>query len=361
MLEKLGEIPRWLRLSLIFPLLCLNGFLLTLLINYFQPIFSFLIIASILAFLLELLIKLLIQKGVKRALAITIVLLSALFVLIITTFILLPILSQQLQELLISAPKWVDQANKYLLSELPIFDKLSINVDSIIQQITSKISTIIKTVGGQTVNILFTTINSVFNVLFILILTVFLLIGGEKFWLGIFSWFPEPWHEKIPNYLSETFKDYFFSRLILVGIASIVRGFIFVLLGVPYAILFAFGIGIASLVPLLGGIVTLLGTLLLIFKSGQLALLFFICATIIDQLTDNVFAPRIMGELIGLNPVWLIISLVIGAKIGGLLGVFLAVPLASVIKKIIDDFRSPQEFINSEELINNEELIIDHD
>ena len=26
MLEKLGEIPRWLRLSLIFPLLCLNGF-----------------------------------------------------------------------------------------------------------------------------------------------------------------------------------------------------------------------------------------------------------------------------------------------------------------------------------------------
>ncbi|MGI0481518.1 AI-2E family transporter [Geminocystis sp. CENA526] len=358
MLEKLGEIPRWLRLCFVFPLFCLNGFLLTLLIDYFQPLISFLIIASILAFLLELLIELLVQKGIKRPFAIVIVLLSALFVLITITFILVPILSQQLEELLISAPKWIDQANKYLLSEITIFDKLSINIDSIIQQITNKISSIIKTVGGQTVSILFTTINSVLNVLLILILTVFLLVGGEQFWLGIFSWFPEPWHEKIPNYLSQTFKDYFFSRLILVGVASIVRGVIFVLLGVPYAILFAFGIGIASLVPLLGGVVTLLGTFLLIFKSGQLALLFFITATLIDQITDNVVAPRVMGELIGLNPVWLIISLVIGAKIGGLLGIFLAVPLASVIKKIVDDFRSNPESINITE-IEAEELVIE--
>ncbi|BAQ65467.1 AI-2E family transporter [Geminocystis sp. NIES-3709] len=357
MLEKLGQIPRWLRLVFVFPLLCLNGFLLTLLINYFQPLISFLIIASILAFLLELLIKLLVQKGIRRSLAITFVLFITIFLLVTTSFILLPILTQQLEELLISAPKWIDQANQYLLSELPIFNKFSsINIDSIVQQITGKISEIIKTVGGQTVNILFTTINSVFNVLFIFILTIFLLSGGDKFWVGIFSWFPEPWHEKIPNYLSQTFKDYFFSRLILVSIASVIRGLIFMLLGVPYAILFAFGIGIASLVPILGGVVTLFGTLLLIFKSGQLALFFFISATIIDQLTDNVVAPRFMGELIGLNPVWLIISLFIGAKLGGLLGIFLAVPLASVIKKIIDDLRSPSNYARSSNELSNSEI-----
>ncbi|BAQ60278.1 hypothetical protein GM3708_684 [Geminocystis sp. NIES-3708] len=339
MLEKLSKIPRWLRLSLIFPLLCFNGFLLTLLINYLEPLISFLIIASIIAFLLELLIELLTKKGLKRPLAITLVLLSALIILIITSFILIPILIQQLDELLINVPKWIDQANQYISSNISIFDKFSINIDSIFEQINSKISTIIKTIGTQTFSILFTTINSVFNVLFILILTIFLLIGGEKFWQGIFSWFPQPWDDKIPNYLSDTFKDYFFSRLILVGFASIARGIIFVILGVPSAILFAFGIGIASLVPFIGGIVTLLVTLLLIFKSGQLALLFFIFATIIDQITDNVVAPRFMGELIGLNPIWLIISLFIGAKLGGLLGIFLAVPLASVIKKIIDDFR----------------------
>lgn len=340
MLEILSNMPRWLKLSFIFPLLCLNGILFAFVIDYFQPFINSLIIASIIAFLLELLIELLTKKGLKRSLAITIVILSALIILVITSFILIPILFQQLDELLVNVPQWINQANEYISSNISIFDRFNINIDSVFEQINSKISSIIKTIGTQTFTILFTTINSVFNVLFILILTIFLLIGGEKFWEGIFSWFPQPWHQKIPNYLSSTFKDYFFSRLILVGFASIARGIIFVILGVPSAILFAFGIGIASLVPFIGGVVTILGTLLLFFKSGQLALLFFIFATIIDQITDNVIAPRFMGELIGLNPIWLITSLFIGAKFGGLLGIFLAVPLASVIKKIVDDIRS---------------------
>lgn len=356
MLNKIKAIPPWLRTILVFPLLCLNGFLLILVIDYLQPLVSFLIIASILAFLLELLINLLEQKGLKRALAITIVLFSSLLLLITLTFILFPILSQQLEELLINAPKWIEQANYYFTNELPILDKFPLNFDSIIEQITGKISYIIKTLGSQTLTIVFTTINSIFNVLFIIILTIFLLIGGEKFRTGIFSWLPHPWQDKIPNYMQETFKDYFFSRLILVGSASVIRGLCFVLLGVPYGILFAFGIGLASLVPFLGGVVTILGTLLLIFKSGQLALLFFICATIIDQITDNVIAPRFMGELIGLNPVWLIIALFIGAKLGGLLGIFLAVPLASVVKKIFDDLRS--ENIEQTIISTSDEFII---
>lgn len=339
MIKKLKELPLWLQILLTTPLLFLNGFLLTILISYLEPLISFLIIASIITFSLELVINLLVQKGIKRSIAIALVLLSALIILISITFILVPILTQQLEELIINAPKWIEQANNYVLSELTVFDKFPINIDEIVQQVTNKISGIIKTIGGQTLGILLITINSVFNVLFILILTVFLLVGGDKFWIGVFSWIPQPWNEKVPNYLSQTFKDYFFSRLILVGIASVARTMAFIIIGVPSALLFAFGIGVASLVPFLGGLVSILITLLLVFKSGKIALLFLISAVIIDQITDNVLAPRFMGKLIGLNPVWLIISLFIGGKIAGVLGIFLAVPIASVIKKIVEDLR----------------------
>jgi len=350
--EWWNKIPQWLKIFFLFPLLFLNGFLLFVLIDYLQPLVSFLIIANIIAFLLELIIKLLIKQGVNRSIAITIVLLSALIFLIVNSFILIPLLIQQLNELIINSPTWIKQANQYLisLSDLPIFEKFSINLDGIIQEITNKISSILKTLGTQTLNIVVTTINSVFDVLFIVIFTIFLLIGGDKFWQGLYSFFPEPWDVKIPRYFRQTFKDYFFSRLILVGIASVVRLVVFILLGVPSALLFAFGIGIASLVPLLGGFLTILCTLIIVFKSGKLALFFFVSATIIDQVTDNVVAPRLMGELIGLNPIWLIISLFLGAKIGGLLGIFLAVPVASVIKKIIDDLRPPKMSLDESSL-----------
>jgi predicted PurR-regulated permease PerM len=114
----------------------------------------------------------------------------------------------------------------------------------------------------------------------------------------------------------------------------------FVVLGVPYSLLFAVLIGIASLIPFVAGLVILGSSFLLCFHSPTLAFWFLVTAVIIDNLTDNVFAPRIMGNLIGLNPVWIIISLFIGAKLGGILGLFLAVPLASVIKHVIDDLRA---------------------
>ncbi|MEB3118584.1 MAG: AI-2E family transporter, partial [Limnothrix sp.] len=41
------------------------------------------------------------------------------------------------------------------------------------------------------------------------------------------------------------------------------------------------------------------------------------------------------------NPVWVLLSLLAGAKVGGLLGVVLAVPLAGTIKSAIELWRSP--------------------
>ncbi|MFM1842243.1 MAG: hypothetical protein RLZZ490_979, partial [Cyanobacteriota bacterium] len=176
-----------------------------------------------------------------------------------------------------------------------------------------------------------------------------LLLGGDSFWQGIFSWFPQPWDRKVPRYTAEIFKDYFLSRLILATGSSIARLVVFALLGLPFAILFAFGLGLASLIPFAGAVVTLFGTIILGLKSGGFAVKFFLSAIVIDQITDNAIAPKLMGDKIGLNPVWILISIFIGAELGGLLGVLLAVPVASVIKRIVDELRFGEAVDNGAE------------
>ncbi len=357
MTNFLTRLPKWLKLSLIFPLLFLNGILLSLTFNYLQPFSSFLIIATILAFLLELLIDLLENKNVPRNKAIAYVLILGLLIVIVIGLILTPLMLKQLNDLINNAPKWIGQTNDFLINQSPLLEKLPFDVESIILQVKQELLKLVQSLGSKTVDLFLGTISNIFNSIIILILTIFFLVAGDKFWEGIFSWFPSPWQQKIPEYFRTTFQDYFFTRLILAGISSVVRLIVFTIIGVPSGILFAFGIGIAGLIPFVGGIVTLGITLLLIFKNGSLALWFFITATVIDQLTDNVLAPRLMGEAIGLNPIWLLISLFIGAKLGGLLGVFLAVPIASVIKRIIDDLRE-NDFTNSVEevIIENEQI-----
>jgi len=343
MIETLRNLPNWLRLSLVLPLLFLNGFLLSLLLNYLQPLINFIIIAMILAFVLELGIELLMQKGIQRGLAITIVLLITLFSLIILGLILIPLIVDQLGQLINNAPQWIEHTNKQLeiWSTSPLFKRFSVDINSLIVNINKQLVETFKSLGGKLLDIIAVTISSLFNTILILVLTIFLLIGGDKFWEGLFSYMPQPWREKIPKYTKKTFKDYFLARLILVLISSSARWILLLITGVPYSALFGFGFGIASFIPFLGTVLSFLGFIILCFNSPAAGFKFLVISVILDQINDNVLSPRIMGNAIGLNPVWLIISLFIGAKIGGLLGLFLALPVASIIKQIIDELRKP--------------------
>ena len=78
-------------------------------------------------------------------------------------------------------------------------------------------------------------------------------------------------------------------------------------------------------------------------RSVGLGIEVLVVAIVIDQAIDNTLAPRIFGSLVGLNPIWIIISLLLGAKLGGILGLILAVPLAGAIKRIAESGRISEQ------------------
>ncbi|NEN93703.1 MAG: AI-2E family transporter, partial [Okeania sp. SIO3H1] len=67
-----------------------------------------------------------------------------------------------------------------------------------------------------------------------------------------------------------------------------------------------------------------------------------IVAIALQQIKDNIVAPRIMGNLTGLSPVIIFAALLLGGKIGGLLGVILAIPLTGVLKSIVEVVLNPK-------------------
>jgi predicted PurR-regulated permease PerM len=69
-------------------------------------------------------------------------------------------------------------------------------------------------------------------------------------------------------------------------------------------------------------------------------------ALLVQQIIENIVAPRVLGSITGLNPVWVFISILTGARVGGLLGVIIAVPTAVVIKTALEAIRVP-ELVNT--------------
>jgi predicted PurR-regulated permease PerM len=69
---------------------------------------------------------------------------------------------------------------------------------------------------------------------------------------------------------------------------------------------------------------------------------------IVQQILENLIAPRILGSFTGLNPVWILISVLTGARVGGLLGVIVAVPTAVIVKTALVALRPGKLIIEDE-------------
>jgi predicted PurR-regulated permease PerM len=363
--------PPWLRFLVIFPLLFLNGFLLFLLISLLKPLFNYLIISTLIAFLLRLLIRFLISKGIRKQLAIASVGIISLMAVVFLGVTVIPLMVTQLGDLTNDIPRWIEATSEHIekITNLAIFnnlENLGIDINSVLGKISEAMNKALTTIGGRIFSLLQGTLNGVINTLLVIILTIFFLLGGEQFWAGIFSWLPSGYGVKIRSYSQEIFKDYFVVRFILAAISSVARAIIFVIFGIPYSILFAFGIGIASLIPFGGAVISILGTVIISLKSVGLGVKFLVSAIIIDQITDNVIAPKMMADKIGLNPIWILISIFIGAQLAGVLGLLLAVPVASLIKRIVDELKQGNngnlmqlEGANSNPITDNSVMEID--
>ncbi len=88
-----------------------------------------------------------------------------------------------------------------------------------------------------------------------------------------------------------------------------------------------------------------LTTLLVALQDFWLGFRVLIAALLVQQFFENLVAPRILGSFTGLNPVWILISLLTGARIGGLLGVIVAVPIAVVIKTALSAVRRSRNVV----------------
>ncbi len=121
-----------------------------------------------------------------------------------------------------------------------------------------------------------------------------------------------------------------------VGIAVFIGLSIF---GIKYKMVLALMAAAFEIIPFIGPILAAIPAIFLGFlKSPVVALWTVIVYVVVQQLENAVLVPKIMQRAVGLNPVVVILSLLIGAQLLGFAGAILAVPVSAVVVEIIKDF-----------------------
>lgn len=110
------------------------------------------------------------------------------------------------------------------------------------------------------------------------------------------------------------------------------------LLGIQYALLLAIIAGVMELVPY-GMIVSLVPAFAFSYLSGGLssALLVSGAYLIIHEFEVFLLAPLIINKVVGLSPIIIILSLLIGLELAGIWGGVLAIPVAVIVMEFMND------------------------
>ncbi|MEK7147168.1 MAG: AI-2E family transporter [Patescibacteria group bacterium] len=110
-------------------------------------------------------------------------------------------------------------------------------------------------------------------------------------------------------------------------------------LGVKYSLALGFVAAILELFPFIGPIFAGTAAALTAFSdSPMLAVYTILTFIVIQQLESHLLIPTVMSRAVGLNPVIVIISMLIGSKLIGFLGLVLAVPAAVLAQEIIENW-----------------------
>ena len=109
-------------------------------------------------------------------------------------------------------------------------------------------------------------------------------------------------------------------------------------LGVEGALTLAMFAGFLEFIPYLGPILGGIPVVIVALSDSPVkALLALGLVILIQQLENQIIAPKLMQKAVGLNPLVSIVAVLIGAQLFGLVGVLLAVPVATALSVILNE------------------------
>jgi predicted PurR-regulated permease PerM len=225
-------------------------------------------------------------------------------------------------------------------------DFSTIDWQTIGQQILSYVEPALGKVGGLVGTLASSAASTLGWTAFVVIISYFFLLESGGFRTRIFRLdipgYAEDLH-RLSQKLARIWNAFLRGQIIIFFSKVIAYTILMSLLGVHYAFVVALIAGFASFLPYIGptinwivlGLVTYFqGPNMFGFAPLTFTIVAIVVALLIDQVFDNLVAPRIMANTLKVHPAFVLIAAIIAANLIGLLGIIIAAPLLATLQLI---------------------------
>lgn len=330
--------------------------------SWFIGIISPFLIGGFVAFILNIPMKLIEEKilkkwhprkkSVKRSVSLLMTLVFILLILFVILYIVVPRVKKSVTILAIQLPNLEEQVKSW-----PIFEGNKKGIEELFRKfdlglISQKLLLQLTDTQNEMWKQVLSSVGAVFSTLIGIVMGfsfgIYALAGKESLSRQtksiLYSGLKERWADRIVSLGKIAFKNFYnfftgqFLEILVFGLMTFTG---MLILGLPYAPTISILMGLAALIPILGAYIGVsTGAFIILLESPVKALIFIVFIIILQQIDGNLVYPRIVGNKVGLPPMWVIVAITVGGALYGIFGMIVFVPLFSTLFDILSDYKN---------------------
>jgi predicted PurR-regulated permease PerM len=284
------------------------------------------------------------RRGMRRSLAVGIVLVAVLLFFVGFGFAVVPPIIDQGTQFAHKAPDYVQQLqdNRQIASldaKYHFLNRLKAYVD--------KPESLGGAVFGGVLGAGKVVLSAFFAAITVLTLTLYLMANLPDIKAAAYRMVPRSRRARVgllTDEILERVGGYVAGNLIISLIAGSLTYVVLLILNVPYALALGLLVAVTDLIPVVGAtlgaiVVTLVGFFVSV-RTGLIAAAYY--ATY-QQVENYVLYPRIMKRSVDVSPVVTVIAVLIGGSLLGVLGALLAIPVAAAVQLVLQEVATPRQ------------------
>jgi predicted PurR-regulated permease PerM len=263
-----------------------------------------------------------------------------------------PLLVQQLSNLIVRTPDIANSANRLLIEAIAFLDKRELLPGSDPEAFGKELVTdLFNRAQNLTENLLrdlIIFIPQAFNfgvILFaVLFVAAYLLVDVRKVKAAYLKAAPKRYRQDARDLwdaFGVSLSRYLGGLIFAAAVQGVLAGVSLWILGVPFALLLGVWISMTAIIPYLGAFLGAIPAVVLaFFQSPTTGILAIVVYVLIQQLDGNFITPRVQGQALHVHPIIVLLAVIGGGQLAGIAGVIFAVPILAVLRVFFDFFRA---------------------
>ncbi len=282
------------------------------------------------------------RLGLSRIAATALLTMGAVVLVVLLVLAVIPTLVQQLAALVNAAPEIASQIQVFLLERFPQLQ----DETSTIRQTLAQIATVIQSKGGELAQSVLTSALGVINALvFIVVVPVvafYMLMDWDQMVARLDALLPRdhaPVVRRLAGEIDATLSAFVRGQLTVCLLLGTFYSVALMVAGLQFGLVVGAIAGAITFIPYVGALVggaLAIGLALFQFWGDWLSIGIIAAIFGFGQFIEgNILTPKLVGESVGLHPVWLIFALSAFGSVFGIVGMLVAVPVAAALGVLI--------------------------